>query len=395
MTGWFPRVLSATAATQFVIFSVRPVISYQALVLDATPSQLGLIVASYSVISLAACLPLGRAIDRRGERPFLLAGSLLLLPALGLLFVAQSQEWLVVASATLGLAQLLVIVASQTVIARGVDAERRDSRFATFTLLTSITMFAAPAVAGVLISSGNGHDAGQLRGVYALGLVLAGVSSVVSLSLVRRPGALINRPSTVAEGGRVALGEVLGSRSVTTAIVVGFSVLSAADLLVAFMPAFGQLHGISARQVGFLIAAHGLASVVVRLFLVRLQRRFDRRTLLTVALGLGALSLSCVPFVSSVPALYVLMVGSGIGLGLCQPIAIAWVAGAVRPGVRGTAMSVRMVGNRLGQTVVPLGVAALAGAAGAAAAFIAPAALLAASGVMVHRGRRAGEFDLE
>ena len=79
------------------------------------------------------------------------------------------------------------------------------------------------------------------------------------------------------------------------------------------------------------------------------------------------------------PGLYVLMVGTGIGIGLCQPIAIGRVAGAVRPSVRGTAMSVRMVGNRLGQIIMPLGVAALAGAAGAAAAFIAPAALLAAS----------------
>ena len=194
-----------------------------------------------------------------------------------LLLVAPNLSRLAVASAGLGLAQLLVIVASQTVIARGVDAERRDSRFATFTLLTSITQFAAPAVAGVIISSGTGHNVGQLQVVYAVGLGLAGVSTIVSLSLVLRPGALGNRAPVVAEGGRAALTEVLGSRSVTTAIVVGFSVLSAADLLVAFMPAYGELHDISARQVGFLIAAHGFASVVVRLFLVRLLKRFDRR----------------------------------------------------------------------------------------------------------------------
>ena len=39
-------------------------------------------------------------------------------------------------------------------------------------------------------------------------------------------------------------------------------------------------------------------------------------------------------------------------------------------------MSIRMAGNRLGQTVVPLGVASLAGAAGVAAAFAGPAGLL-------------------
>lgn len=395
MTGWFPRVLVAVAVTQFVIFVVRPVISYQALALEASPSQLGLIVASFSTISLCACIPLGRSIDRFGERPFQFIGSLLLLPPLVLLLVMPSLAGIAVASAGLGLAQLLIIVASQTVIARGVDAERRDSRFATFTLITSITMFAAPAVAGLLISTGTGHDVDRLRVAFAVGLVLAVVGALVALSLVLRPGTLLNRPATVAEGGRAALTEVLGSRSVTTAIVVGFSVLSAADLLVAFMPAYGEAHGISALQVGFLIAAHGLASVVVRLVLVRLLRRFDRRTLLTGCLCLAAVSLTCVPFVNSLPVLYLLMVGSGLGIGLCQPIAIAWVAGAVRPGIRGTALSVRMVGNRLGQTVVPLGVAALAGAAGAAAAFVAPAVLLAASGVMVHRSRRVGEANTE
>ena len=70
MTGWFPRVVVAAAAAQFVIFVVRPVVSYQALGLDATPTQLGLVVASYSVISLWVCLPLGRGIDRYGELPF-------------------------------------------------------------------------------------------------------------------------------------------------------------------------------------------------------------------------------------------------------------------------------------------------------------------------------------
>ena len=77
------------------------------------------------------------------------------------------------------------------------------------------------------------------------------------------------------------------------------------------------------------------------------------------------------------------MLTSGVGIGLCQPIAIGWVASAVPPKVRGTAMSIRMAGNRLGQTVVPLGVAGLAASVGVAAAFVGPAALLfVASGLV-------------
>jgi MFS family permease len=391
VTGWFPRVVVAAAAAQFVIFLVRPVVSYQALEFNATPTQLGLVVASYSVISLCACIPLGRAIDRYGERRFLAAGSLLLVPPLVLLLTVRSLVGLAAASAAIGLAQLLVIVASQTLIARGIDAERRDSRFATFTLMTSITQFAAPAAAGLLVSTGStSGDASGLHVAYGVALGLTSVVALVSLSLVLAPGALLRRAPTTVEGGRAALAEVLASRSVTTAIVVGFSVLSAADLLVAFMPAYGEMHGIAPRQVGFLLASHGLTAVVARVLLLRLLRRFERRALLVVCLGLAATCLSSVPFVGSLPLLYVCMVGSGFGIGLCQPIAIAWVAGGVRPGIRGMAMSVRMVGNRLGQTVVPLGVAGLAGAVGASAAFLAPAVMLATAGVMVHRSRRSG-----
>ena len=391
MTGWFPRVVVAAAAAQFVIFVVRPVVSYQALGLDATPTQLGLVVASYSVISLWVCLPLGRGIDRYGERRFLTTGSLLLIPPLVLLLAARSLVWLAAASAALGVAQLLVIVASQTLIARGADAQRRDSRFATFTLMTSITQFAAPAVAGLLLSARPSvGDARGLHLAYAVALGLSIVVALVALSVLLVPGTLRHRPPSTTESGRAALREVLGSRSVTTAIVVGFSVLSASDLLVAFMPAYGEMHGIEPRQVGFLLAAHGLASVISRLFLMQLLRRFDRRALLAGCLALAAVTLSCIPFVGSLPLLYLCMVGSGVGIGLCQPIAIAWVAGGVRPAIRGTAMSIRMVGNRLGQTVVPLGVAGLAGAIGASAAFVAPAALLAAAGVMVQRSRRGG-----
>ena len=387
MTAWFPRVVIAAATMQFVIFIVRPVISYQALSLGATPSELGLIVASYSVVSLCVCIPLGRSIDRHGELPFQLAGSLVVLPPLALLLLTRDLALLALASAAIGVGQLLMIVASQTVIARGADADLRDRRFATFTLMTSVTMFAAPAVAGLILSSGSGQTH-QIQAAYVVALCLAALGVVTAASLVLRPGALVNRPTTTFEGGRAALGEVLRSRSVTTAILVGFSVLSAADLLIAFMPAYGEQRGITPRDVGFLIAAYGLAAILARLALVRLLRRFDRMSLLAGCLGLAAAMLALVPAVGSLPVLYALMLGSGFGIGLCQPIAIAWVAGSVRPGIRGTAMSARMVGNRLGQTVVPLGVAALAGAAGVAAAFVAPALLLAGAGLLVRRSRR-------
>lgn len=51
----------------------------------------------------------------------------------------------------------------------------------------------------------------------------------------------------------------------------------------------------------------------------------------------------------------------GLGLGLGQPVTLSWVAGAARRELRGTALELRVSGNRLGQTVLPAVVGLIAG----------------------------------
>jgi MFS family permease len=383
-----------TATCQLVTFALRPVLTYQALSLDASTSELGLLVSSFSVVSLVVAVPIGRGIDRHGERGYLLAGATLIPLAVLTMLGARRLEVLMVASAALGLGQLLVMIACQTIIANGRDSGRRDARFGNFTLVTSTTQFAAPALAGFLLAGGRSADAaGALRlgPVQAAAGLAAVVGLIASISLVRQPGTLAQRPQHFGAPSSGSMVGVLRDPTVVVALVVGFCVLSAADLLVAFLPAYGQLHGLSPGLVGLLISAHGLAAIVVRLCMVRLLGAFTRRALLSACLTVAAAGLAVIPFVSWVPGLFVLMLVTGAGIGLCQPIAISWVAGAVQPEVRGTAMSVRMAGNRLGQTVVPLGVSSLAGAAGISAAFVGPAALLLMAAVLVLALGRAGD----
>ena len=78
MRPWFPRLLVVAGAIQFVVFAVRPFLTYQALALGASLTEVGLVTASFSVVSLFAALPMGRAVDRYGERIFVLVGALVL-----------------------------------------------------------------------------------------------------------------------------------------------------------------------------------------------------------------------------------------------------------------------------------------------------------------------------
>src|SRR5690606_36881387 len=56
----------------------------------------------------------------------------------------------------------------------------------------------------------------------------------------------------------------------------------------------------------------------------------------------------------------------GFGLGVGQPLNMAWLAEAAPPGLRGRAMSLRMVGNRTGQLLIPTAAGLVAAGLGAA-----------------------------
>lgn len=394
ITGWFPRLLVVTAAVQFILFAVRPFLAFEALAKGASALELGVITASFSSLSLVAAVPLGRAADRWGERRFVITGAAMLSVVAVSIGFAGSVAALVVASATLGFAHLCASVGIQTLIARGANAALRERRFAGYTLMNSFSQFAGPAVAGLLVggiaaSAGSGEvPHGERVYLLAGGVGLLGLGAAVSLAC--RPGALARRPAQKRGRAQATMRDVMRTPSVPVALLASFTTLSAIDLLFAYLPAYGVSQGISVRTIGLLLAAHGLAAMVIRLAMPLLLARIGRRRLLAVCMLVPSVALATVPFVESVPALYLLMIVSGLGLGLCQPITLEWVAGQVRREDRGTAMSLRLAGNRLGQVVVPLGVGLLAGAAGLAAAFVGPATLLMAGGLLVRRAKGAG-----
>lgn len=394
VTGWFPRLLVVTAAVQFILFAVRPFLAFEALAKGSSAVELGVITAAFSSLSLVAAVPLGRAADRWGERLFVIAGAAMLAVVPVAIGFAGSVAALVVVSATLGLAHLCASVGIQTLIARGANAALRERRFAGYTLMNSFSQFAGPAVAGLLVggvaasASSGVVPHGERVYLLASGVGLVGLCAAVSLAW--RPGALASRPDRERGRAQATMRDVMRTPSVPVALLASFTTLSAIDLLFAYLPAYGVSRGIPVRTIGLLLAAHGLASMVIRFAMPLLIARIGRRRLLTACMLIPGVALAAVPFVESVPALYLLMIVSGLGLGLCQPITLEWVAGQVRREDRGTAMSLRLAGNRLGQVAVPLGVGLLAGGAGLAAAFLGPASLLMAGGLLVRRAKGAG-----
>ncbi|MPZ62782.1 MAG: hypothetical protein GEU93_16100 [Propionibacteriales bacterium] len=75
---------------------------------------------------------------------------------------------------------------------------------------------------------------------------------------------------------------------------------------------------------------------------------------------------------------------------MCQPLTMAWVAAETTPETRATAMSVRIVANRLGQVTVPALAGLVAGFAGVAGVLWVTGTAVAAVGFVIRGGRAGG-----
>ncbi|MGI5328554.1 MFS transporter [Actinomadura nitritigenes] len=93
--------------------------------------------------------------------------------------------------------------------------------------------------------------------------------------------------------------------------------------------------------------------------------RGRRRLLVGSTLAAGA-AIALMPVDLPLWTLVALLVLAGLGLGVGQPLTMSWLAEAAPPGLRGRAMSLRLVGNRTGQIVLPSAAGLLAAGLGAA-----------------------------
>jgi len=168
-------------------------------------------------------------------------------------------------------------------------------------------------------------------------------------------------------------------------------VLTSIDLLIAYLPAYGEARGIAPATIGLMLGAQAAGAVLSRLFMVRLIDRLGRRRTLAVSMLAPTLGLLLLPLTGSVPTLFVLVVVAGLGLGLGQPLSLSLVVAEVDEQLRGTAIGVRLTSNRIGQLVLPAVVGGVAGGAGVGGIFTASGLLLGGASAVMFRVRTASE----
>jgi MFS family permease len=384
LDGWFVALLMATFFEHAVLGVVRPMMSYRGLEIGLSPAFLGVVGASFALVPLAVALPLGRLVDRGRVVPYALLGTVVMLGAALVLVWAMSVTALLVCSAAFGLAHLAMIVPVQALVARASTADHYDRRYANFGLAAAAGQLVGPALAGLTARDGSS------AGISAT-FVLAAVLTVLSVPFVMgmRGG---ERPAGHASARRdevVPLRAILRAPGMSAAILASLTIISAVDVLTVYLPAYGEQVGWSPGVVGALLAVRAGASMTSRVLLGRLVSRFGRGRVLTASMAISASAILALPVTGSIVMGFVLIAVAGMGLGMGQPLTMASVAAQADRSAQATALTVRLMGNRVGQVAVPAAAIPIAGLAGSGGVLVMIGLAVALNtGVILARGRR-------
>ena len=370
-------LLAHALLIQGLTFIVRPTMSYRALELNVPAAWLGFLAASFAVAPLVLAIPVGQAVDRFGERRVATAGAALVtVSCAAFLLLGHGVAGLALAGALFGVGHLGCVVGQQALVANTTDRRGYATAFGHYTFAASLGQVGGP----MLIAAFGGDRAiPDTEPIFLWSCVLAGVLVVLSTLLPRGAG------HARQEDGAGALRAILRTPGIAYALVTSCVVLAAVDIVVVYLPALGTERGLAAGTIGTLLAVRGFAAMGSRLFLGRLAHAVGRRRLLVVSTTAAALALLAAPLPLPVWVLGGLMLVIGSGLGVGQPLTMAWLAEAAPPGLRGRAMSLRMVGNRTGQLLIPSTAGLIAAGLGAGGVLWLTAAGLGWAGLAARR----------
>ncbi|MBA2625870.1 MAG: MFS transporter [Acidimicrobiia bacterium] len=293
--------------------------------LGGSRASVGLAVGAFSLSALLVRPFVGRGIDARGRRPFLLGAlSLLALSSLGFLVIDAVP--LVVALRLLqGVAGGTFYTTAAAVATDLAPLERRASAIARFSLFLYAGFATGPVVAELLI------DRSGFAPVWLLTATLGAVG-VACIWLLPETG-------TSAIAKRAELGAARRRLLHPAAIGPGL-VLMTTGMGYASITGFSSLYGrsIGLDDAGLLYAAFALTILGVRLVAGRLADTVGRVAIALPGLVMAAVGLGVLALVQRPVAAFIGVAAFGAGFALIFPALMAFVVDRVEDHERGEAL---------------------------------------------------------
>lgn len=319
---------------------------------NATPFEIGLLLASYSIMQFIFSPILGRLSDKMGRRPVLFLS--LLGSAVGYLVIGfGSVLWIVFLGRIIGGITGGNISTAQAYIADVTTRENRARGMGLFGAAFGLGFILGPAIAGILSKYG-------IHVPFLFAAVLSFVNAVALYFFLPETRNKELHKNLVTKNRFAVLLESLKDSRFTTLTILYFLVIAAFSIMTTAFVLFTMFRfGYNAEQNGYLFAYIGFLAIIMQGALFgRLAQKFGEAWLVVVGCLLLAGSLFAVPFVGpDSGGLVSLLVGIGffaLGNALSSPALTSLASKNADENEQGKALGIMQSAASLARAVGPI-----------------------------------------
>lgn len=377
-------VIALTVLTHTSFKGSKVLISLYAIQFGATPFEIGILFAMYSVFPVLLSVYAGKVSDRLGFRIPMLLGASGLLIGLLLPFVVPRLATLYASAALIGMCYIFYTVTVQHLIGSFGEGHARTRNYGLFSLGVALTALFGPTTAGFAIDL-IGH-----RSTY---LLLAALPGLPILALLLFPSLLprLHLKHEARPGQHVM--DLVRNPPLRRALMTAGLVETGLELFNFFLPIYGHFNGLSASQIGICMGAFAAALILVRTAMPMLARRSSEERVLSGSLFLAGATALVLPFVSNFALLSALSFVLGLGLGCGSPLSMILAYNRAPHGRAGEAMGLRQTVNKAIEVMMPLVFGSLSTALGMLPVFWLEALILAWAGALMRNEAPPGKKE--
>ena len=355
---------------------MRIAVSLFALSHGGSTFLVGLLMSLTAIFPMLLGVASGRWTDRIGARRPIMVGATAVLAGALAPALFPGIPALFATSVLIGTGFMAAQVAMQNAVGAMSEPHERAANFGSMSIGMSISAFTGPLIAGLGIDHLGYQPAFGILAVLPLIALIVLWQGKIELP-PPSPHASRHLDRNVLD--LLRLRELRRLLMASTLLAMGW------DLHTLFVPIFGTKLGLSASEIGIVLATFGLATFLIRLFTRWIASHVSEWRVLTSVMFMAGAVFLLFPFALSTWQLMILSFALGLALGAAQPMVMALMHHVTPQGRAGEAIGLRTTLINSSSVTLPLVFGAVGAAVGLTPVFWVAALCLATGGYLARR----------
>jgi MFS family permease len=351
--------IGISSANHFSFMGARLVVVLYAIHLQASPAVVGLLAALFSIVSAFVSVPMGRVMDRVGPGRPMMWCSLAMVAGMFIGVLWRDIAALFLVSVLVGTAYSLFFVGHTQWVGRIGSPKDRVRNISWASMGFGVATLLGPLSTGYIID-----HFGHREALLVLGAVPLITIAVLAFRVIESPPGAVHSAAARAAARKHRLADLLRDRDLRRVYLVSVMASSTWSIVSLLIPLYGVEIGLSASTIGWILGAYSFASIVIRIFMTQISRRFSSWQQMLMSLTASGVCFVILPLVSSVAGLVAVTFLIGLGMGMAGPLSQNLLYDASPPDRVGEVMGLRVTVMNATSTVVPLMSGAISAAVG-------------------------------